>query len=427
MSKILILLIDEAPRLVQQVKDYVQSQFNIDPNKLDITTALIYSLPRDDEGFHVDHLSEYTIITDYYNIKADNIRRVSDITDITAISEVVASFHITPEVYWTDDATTTKRWLSKLPDTFAYDTETMGLAIKDIGKYTMHSFSIDIIRSIVIIDTPETREVILDFLVTTEKKIICHNIAFDMRPVYRYTGKFFKDYEDTQLIAQAYMNHTGLQAYSLKALAGNLYGDWAKAKTSFELYEDSTHYENSNLTYFGKTADITKYNLPLIYYAGVDTCGTIFLWQKFSSIDPEWKSVSIEDLLPIQEPRYHEETPRYFYENVMKPLVKTTIELLETPMPIDMDIVEEIKQEALAQREPAYAKLQEFPSVKEYMEGVRAQLIHDFLEPLKLQQQREPEKVYKHNIKDRTILLNHITGESRESWKVADIKKLLKD
>ena len=154
------------------------------------------------------------------------------------------------------------------------------------------------------------------------------------------------------------------------------------------------------------------------------TC--LSVWQKFSQIHPEWRAVDIEDLLPIPEPRDHEETPRFFYENVMKPLVTTTVELLETPMPIDMDVIQEIKQEALNQKEPAFAKLQEFPKVKEYMEKVRTQLIEDFVGPLLEKQRLEPVKVYKHNIKDRTLLCNYITGESRESWKVSEIKELIK-
>ena len=153
------------------------------------------------------------------------------------------------------------------------------------------------------------------------------------------------------------------------------------------------------------------------------TC--LSVWQKFSQIHPEWRAVDIEDLLPIPEPRDHEETPRFFYENVMKPLVTTTVELLETPMPIDMDVIQEIKQEALNQKEPAFAKLQEFPKVKEYMEKVREQLIYDFTYPLQQQKDNWSVKEYRHNAADRTILLNHLTKETKKMWKITDIKEYI--
>ena len=413
---ITLVLIEESYDIINKIDKYLKDQFDLE---VDYTVRLLNSFNYDD-GYEIN--IDGVIVTAYYNIYGDNVRKIDDESDISQFADVIASYFIQPKVYFTDDLEIAKKWLNRLSDTFSYDTESTGLALRDIGQYTMHSFSIDILRSFVLIDTPEIQQLILNFLTTTDKKIVCHNLAFDIRPVYRITGKFFKNYEDTQLIAQAYMNHTGVQAYSLKKLAGGLYGDWATAKTTFDLYEDSSEYVNSNLKYSGKNPDILKYNLPLVYYAGIDTSATLFLWQKFSTIDPEWKSVPIEDILPIQEPRDHEESPRYFYENVMKPLVRTIVELLETPMPIDMKIVEEIKQEALAQREPAYEKLQEFPAVKEYMKNVKEQVLKEFLDPLREQKSKWAVKVYKHNIADRTILCNHITGESRDSWKVADLK-----
>ena len=92
-----------------------------------------------------------------------------------------------------------------------------------------------------------------------------------------------------------------------------------------------------------------------------------------------------------------------------------------------MDIVEEIKQEALAQKEPAFAKLQEFPAVKSYMEQVKQDLTDKFVEPLIQQKANWPTRVYKHTPADRTFVMNKLTGESRDSWKVVDVKQRIAD
>ena len=416
-----ILLIDHQPGIIQQVHDYLLKQYNI--TGASISTRFIRDLPRSEDGYSIAHLND-KCITDYYPLK-DVAKYVDDITDISAIGDVIASDYIKPEVFFTDDLATATNWLSRLPNTFAYDTETTGLAIKDIGNITMHSFSTTAIKSIVLIDSPAIRKSIFDFLTTTNKQVICHNLSFDMRPIYRTTGKFIQNYEDTQLIAQAYLNNADQPLLSLKALAGNLLGDWANSKTSFNLYEDSSAYDNPNLTYVGSNPNYKAYNLPLIYYAGLDVTGTLSIWNKFSTIHPTWESVAMTDLIPIVEPRYHQETPRYFYENVLKPLVRTNIELLETPMPIDMSIIEQIKQEALAQKEPAFQALQNFPVVKKYMSIVKQDLITKFVTPLIQQKANWPTRVYKHNPIDRTFILNYLTGESRDSWKVVDIKQLI--
>lgn len=417
-----LLLTEHIPALVPNINQYLATEFDLEPVQINLIN--IANLPTDFDGYSTDHLNGM-IITDYWGISGPSITRVDDLSVFSDVADCIASNFIKPKVWFTDDLPTARKWLAKLPSTFAYDTETTGLAIKDIGCITMHSFSTTNVKSIVLIDTPAIRELVFEFLTTTQSSVVCHNLAFDMRPIYRATGKFIPNYEDTQLIAQAYLNNAKQPLFSLKALAGNLLGDWANAKTSFNLYEDSTAYSNPDLQYVGTNPDWQQYNLPLIYYAGLDVTGTIFLWNKFSRIDPEWKSVPLDQLLPIAEPRYHQETPRYFYENVLKPLLPTIIELAETPMPIDMEVIEEIKQEALAQKEPAFAKLQEYPAVKSYMETVQQNLIDNFIEPLLEQKRNWPTRVYKHTPVDRTFVMNKLTGESRDSWKVADIKQYL--
>ena len=424
MSKILILLIDEAPRLVQQVKDYVQSQFNIDPNKLDITTALIYSLPRDDEGFHVDHLSEYTIITDYYNIKADNIRRVSDITDITAISEVVASFHITPEVYWTDDATTTKRWLSKLPDTVSIDFETTGLRMPFLESFTMMSIGLSKIKSIVIIiDNKQMEDICMNWLVTTDVKQIYHNASFDCRYIYNRTGKFPKDFEDSMLLSRVYNNSTNKlkNQAGLKYLAGALYSDWASAKTSFDLYEDSTGYTNPSLIYTGNS-NIYKYNLPLIYYCGIDGCSTLFVWNKFNTETPN----NTKFIRPTSEPRDNTENfnRRDYYEFIIKPAIPVIIKILERGLAIDLDQVETLKAEVEGIRQESIDIIVDHPGVQAFQATVDKERIDKFLIPVRKAMKISKYTGYKNTVKLRTFVVNYWDKTNYEAVKATDLKQL---
>lgn len=429
MAQYKLLLFERNDQLIKDITQQVIERFNVTPK---IEYILIGSLPKylNNEGktiYNLDQYKNYKLITDYWPIRRENVITVEDIDDIEYMSEVIAGFYLEPTVYFTDETEMALKMLNRLPDIFSYDCETLGLKIEDRGQYTMHSFSLKDQISFVLIDTPEIRQMVLDFLTRTGKKIICHNLAFDMVQCYYHTGKHFKNYEDTQLLAQAYLNRVEPIQYGLKSLAGHVYGDWATEKSSFNLYEDSTHYQNDNLIYKGSNPDWKKYNLSLVYYAGIDTIACKFLWDKYSAYHPEWESVDIEDLLPIVEPRYHEETPRFFYENVMKPIIPDIVELLETPMPINIDTVHKIKDEAETSKTNAYLKLRSFDRVKEYMEKDIALKIEAFLEPLLLKQKQEPTKVYKGTPKDRTILVNHILGESREKWNIIDIKNKIKE
>ena len=458
-----LIVVDE---FEQSFKDKILSElkrrFGIELETVNF--ILTSSLPRytDYTGkvcFELSKYKEYKLITDYYPIKADNVIQIPDIEDVGYIVEVIAGFHIKPKVWFTDELEMTKKMIAKLPDVFAYDIESMGTHTDEeiaeakeklvddpdnlelikiarsnalmppYNKCTMHSFSLDHERSFVLISTPEIEEYILDFLTTTDKKVVMHNMGFDGRFVYNRTGKHIKNYEDTQLISQSYENSVNQPLYGLKSLASHINPTWGSEKSSFDLYEDSTDYVNENLVYRGSNPRYKEYNLPLVFYAGIDTQMTHILWHKYSEINPEWESIDIDNLLPRPEPRDVEYSPRFFYENVLKPIIPVMIELTETPMPIDMSIIAKIKQDALNKREPAMERLKNYPAVKQYMEGIVKQKIEDYINPMIQKNQLEDAspKVYKHTPKHRTMLVNSILGTNEEKWSIRDLKTKIEE
>lgn len=461
--KPLIVLVELIEGYEQKLLKELKGRFNV--SLPSIQFELIGNIPQEysDDGrvrYSLNRYNKYKIITDYYPLMNEDTIYINDIEDTALVVETIAGFYLNPKVYFTDDLEIAKRWISKLPETFAWDTETMARYTEEeieqakldlldnprnveltkiarsnalmphLNKITMSSFSIAVEHAFVLIHTPEIEAYVLDFLVETKKKVICHNLGFDMRLLYNRTGKHLKNYEDTQLIAQAYLNSVDTQLYGLKPLAGHIFGDWANDKASgFNLYEDSEYYQDEQLIYKGSNKDWKQYNLPLIKYAGIDAVATLVLWEKFSSLDPLGELVSIDNILPIQEPKDYENNPRYFYENVMKPIVPTMIELVETPMPIDLDVIEEIKQEALDKKLPAFEKLQNYEQVKTYMETVKEQKIREFLEPLVEKNRIEDAnpKMYKHTPKDRMLVCNELFGETREKWTLKDIKDKIKE
>ena len=54
---------------------------------------------------------------------------------------------------------------------------------------------------------------------------------------------------------------------------------------------------------------------------------------------------SPDDLLPAPEPRTVSPPEDYFYDNVVKHLVKDTVRIMNTGLPIDLDRVEELEVE----------------------------------------------------------------------------------
>ena len=208
----------------------------------------------------------------------------------------------------TNKADVAKKWLESLPDLFAADFETsirysdeeMAKAketventnipikdkIKSIGianataikshpsHCTITHCSIawnDKEAYVFILDNQAIAEVVLDFLVETDKKQVWHNYAYDGRFIRYFTYQDAKNVEDTLVLAKTILNHVeNLKAsVGLKELAGRWYGDWGISSDNFTKEQ--------------------MYEQKVIKYAATDACATYKLWEYFNSYIEEEK------------------------------------------------------------------------------------------------------------------------------------------
>ena len=221
--------------------------------------------------------------------------------------QVVLEATINIKYEYTSDISTAKQWLEALESTFAADFEVAikytpeeleefknkmedeslpYLERKQYGakckatalghpshtKITHLSIadSIDFGR-VIILDSPEITKLVLEFLVTTDKKQVWHNASFDFKHIEFYLMEFPKNYEDTQILYKTLLNHTDIlkAKTGLKTLAGSKYGSWAIASDNFTL--------------------ASMYDEGLLKYAAVDACATYYLWDEWSKLQKGWK------------------------------------------------------------------------------------------------------------------------------------------
>lgn len=112
-----------------------------------------------------------------------------------------------------------------------------------------------------ILDSDEITQLVLNFLVTTEKTQVWHNATFDFRHIYYYTHKLPLVYEDTQQLAKILVNHVNIKKAltGLKTLAGHWYGNWGISTGLFTVDQ--------------------MYDSKMLLYAAIDSCATLKLWQ----------------------------------------------------------------------------------------------------------------------------------------------------
>lgn len=118
---------------------------------------------------------------------------------------------------------------------------------------------------VAILDTEEKRKVLCNWLVTTNRTQIWHNLSFDGKLIKYHTKKLPQHYEDTEILARCLLNHvkTDESKSSLKHLMGYRYGDWAVSKDNFNL---------ANL-----------FDEQLIEYAAIDACATYALYNEIQN------------------------------------------------------------------------------------------------------------------------------------------------
>jgi DNA polymerase I-like protein with 3'-5' exonuclease and polymerase domains len=112
-----------------------------------------------------------------------------------------------------------------------------------------------------IIDSQGMADVVLDFLIKTEKTQVWHNYGYDGKFIRYFTYTDAKNVEDTQIFAKTLLNHVDVFKANtgLKELMGSYYGDWGISASNFTVAQQ--HEEH------------------VIKYSAVDACATFYLWE----------------------------------------------------------------------------------------------------------------------------------------------------
>ena len=124
---------------------------------------------------------------------------------------------------------------------------------------------------VIVCDNDRIRSLILNFLVTTDKKQLWHNSIFDFKHIFYHTKALPKSYEDTQLLSKSLLNDANSfkDRVGLKELMQYKYGAWAISKDDFVLEE--------------------MWNSDTILYSATDSCSTFALYQDILEDLKSWK------------------------------------------------------------------------------------------------------------------------------------------
>ena len=183
-------------------------------------------------------------------------------------SPIVVNYEYTNNLY------KAKQWLNNLPDLFAadfevaskftkkqkevlklrlencYNNEKQRILLQQITSDGLSHPSLTYITHlsigwtdrdsyVIVCDTEQIRELILNFLVTTNKLQLWHNSVFDFKHIKYHTNVIPLNYLDTQLLARSILNDANSfnDRTSLKELMSYAYGEWALSKDDFTLEE----------------------------------------------------------------------------------------------------------------------------------------------------------------------------------------------
>lgn len=175
---------------------------------------------------------------------------------------------------YTNNLYKAKQWLNNLPDLFAadfevaskftkkqkevlklrlencYNNEKQRILLQQITSDGLSHPSLTYITHlsigwtdrdsyVIVCDTEQIRELILNFLITTNKLQLWHNAIFDFKHIKYHTNTIPLNYLDTQLFARSILNDANSfnDRTSLKELMAYAYGDWALSKDDFTLEE----------------------------------------------------------------------------------------------------------------------------------------------------------------------------------------------
>jgi DNA polymerase I-like protein with 3'-5' exonuclease and polymerase domains len=130
------------------------------------------------------------------------------------------------------------------------------LPIEEVNEYTriLHSsglshpsmiqtthiiLGLDVYKSVIFVVDERLERYVFNWLVNTDLKLIIHNASFDLKVIHHRTGKFPKNYEDTQQLAKTLINDCNNyhSRTGLKLLVGRHYPPrWSmKEETDYEV------------------------------------------------------------------------------------------------------------------------------------------------------------------------------------------------
>ena len=420
----IILIVEHIPGIIQQVHTQLQHRYNL--TGIEISTRFIRDLPRDESGYSTYHLKDMCI-TDYYPLK-DSCMYVDDISNASVIADVIASQHIKPVITWTDDISVAAEWLTGIEqtyDTIAVDFEARDLTLPQFNHLTMVTIGWNLTKSVVIVFKDDIiRDFVLNWLVTTQCRQVYHNALFDTRFVHYHTGKLPHNIEDSQLLAAVYHNHVNpdKRKTGLKQLAKYPYLDWATDKSSFDLYVDSSDYVNPNLHYVGSNPTPYMYNLPLIYYCGIDACATHLVWSKY-----DFELAHPTEWIPqTSEPRYNIEqfNQRYYYDFILKPAIPVIVEMLNTGQAIDLDKVTKLLGEVEAFNKLTLESINSYKLVQDFQSVIDQERIDKFLAPIHKVWAHPKYIGYQSNPAMRAFVVNHLTGSTYTTLSDKELKAI---
>jgi len=114
-----------------------------------------------------------------------------------------------------------------------------GLSHPSMVQTTHIILGLDVNESVIFIVDEKLERFVFNWLVNTNMKILIHNASFDLKVVHHRTGRFPKDYEDTQQLAKSLINDCNNyhSRTGLKLLVGSYYPPkWSmKGETDFEV------------------------------------------------------------------------------------------------------------------------------------------------------------------------------------------------
>lgn len=259
--------------------------------------------------------------------------------------------------------------------------------------------------SVVILDTDDKRQQVFNWIAQTPNKQIWHNANFDLYHVYHHTGKYPQDVEDSQLMWSTILNHTNEQErlVGLKHLAKRIYKDWAIGAEKFGLEH--------------------MYDQEVIEYAGVDSCATYFLYNEalaHPDFQLQTKSSTLANLFPIKFPKEYNPGRRYFYESVVKPLIKSIIEMRAVGIPLDMDRVFELRDGLDSIIAEAQQELNSNPLIQDFQNEAFQKAKANHIQTTK-EKQRQLEYYLKpfnvDNMDHRSYFMNYLSFQHNLNYK----------